>query len=62
MSATHKIVDHKTGVRCGCEYTVDSRGREQITSMCMEHELEFIVRHASAVASCSHANRDLVGE
>jgi hypothetical protein len=59
---TIKLVDHKTGATCGCEYTVDSRGRECITKMCMEHDLEFIVRHAAAVASCSHANRDLTGE
>lgn len=46
---------------CGCEYTVDARGREEWSQMCQEHEQEAIVRHAAAVASCSHVNRDLVG-
>ena len=50
----------KDGSSCGCEYTVDGRGREQHTKFCMEHETTFIARHAAAVASCSHINRDLV--
>jgi hypothetical protein len=59
--STHKIRDPK-GVACGCEYTVDKRQRESITKMCQEHESEFIVRHAAAVASCSHVvNHDLIG-
>jgi hypothetical protein len=62
VSTVHKVVDHRTGARCGCEYTVDSRGREEVTRMCQEHETEHITRHAAAVLSCSHVNRDLVGE
>jgi hypothetical protein len=57
-------VTHRVGgrdVACGCEFTRDKNGREQITNMCIEHEHQFIVRHAAAVASCSHANRDLTG-
>jgi hypothetical protein len=61
VSTAHKVVDHRTGTRCGCEYAVDSRGREEITRMCQEHETEHITRHAAAVLSCSHANRDLTG-
>jgi hypothetical protein len=59
--SVHNIVDHRTGASCGCEYTVDKRGNELITRMCMEHEQEYTARHAAAVASCSHANRDLTG-
>lgn len=58
--STTKIKDAK-GVACGCEFTTDAKGREQMSQMCMEHEVQFIERHAAAVASCSHANRDLVG-
>lgn len=54
-----KVVD-RAGKSCGCEYTADGRGQEIMTKVCQEHESEFIVRHASAVASCSHANHDLV--
>jgi hypothetical protein len=57
--STHKIKDAK-GVACGCEYTVNARDREEMTQMCQEHEAEHIARHAAAVASCSHVNRDLV--
>lgn len=57
---TVKILD-KAGVACGCEYTVDKRDQQRISKMCQEHEIEFIARHAAAVASCSHVNRDLVG-
>ncbi len=55
-----KIRD-KDGVACGCEFTVDRHEREIITQLCQEHEQEFIVRHVAAIASASHANRDLVG-
>ena len=58
--STHKVRD-RAGVACGCEYTLDKHQRELMTQVCMEHEVEFIVRHADAVASCSHVNRDLVG-
>jgi hypothetical protein len=63
--SVHKIRDAK-GVACGCEYTVKG-SQELITKMCQEHEMEFTVRHAAAVASCSHVhrqptdNRDLIG-
>jgi hypothetical protein len=60
---TVKHIEKRPGlpdVACGCEYTVDERGREQVSKMCQEHEAEFIVRHAAAVASCSHVNRDLI--
>jgi len=50
----------KDGSSCGCEYTVDGRGREEHTKFCMEHETEWVIRHAAAIGSCSHANRDLV--
>lgn len=62
--STYKRVDKVDGkeVACGCEWTRDRAGREQWSQMCMGHEHEFIVRHAAAVASCSHVNRDLVGE
>lgn len=53
-----KVVDRK-GVACGCEYTAENN-REQMTKICQEHEAEHIERHAAAVISCSHANRDLV--
>ena len=43
---------------CGCTYTVDKRGREEWTQLCMEHEIEFITRHAAAVSTCSHVHRD----
>jgi hypothetical protein len=58
--STVKLKDAK-GVACGCEITSE-RGREQVTRMCMEHEQEFIVTHAAAIESCSHANRDLVSD
>jgi len=58
--STHKVRDSK-GATCGCEYTVDRHQREEMSKFCMEHELEFIARHAAALGSCSHANRDLVG-
>jgi hypothetical protein len=58
--STHKIVDHKTGATCGCEYTKQGE-REQMSKMCMEHEIERLARHAAAAASCSHINRDLIG-
>jgi hypothetical protein len=45
---------------CGCEYTRDSRDREEHTVFCVPHKKEFDMRHAAAVASCSHANYDLV--
>ena len=57
--STHKVLDRK-GVACGCEYTVDKRGSEEITRMCQEHEAEHIVMAAAAAASGSHVNRDLV--
>jgi len=57
--STTKIRD-RAGVACGCEFTTDSRGREEISRMCQVHEIEFIVQRAAAVASCSHINRDLV--
>ena len=60
---TVKYVEKRPGkpdVTCGCEYTVDNRGRKEWSKMCMEHETTFIARHAAAVASCSHINRDLV--
>jgi hypothetical protein len=60
VNKTIKIKD-KHGVACGCEYQRLPGEREQISRMCMEHEQEFIVRHAAAVASGSHANHDLVG-
>lgn len=53
-----KVID-RAGATCGCEYTVE-RNQEQITRVCQEHEAEFIVRHAAAVASCSHVNLDLI--
>ena len=59
--SVHKILDTR-GVPCGCEYAVDPRGSERYTKMCQEHEIEHITRHAAAVASCSHVNRDLVGQ
>ena len=59
--SVRKVLDAK-GAACGCEYTVDRVGSELITKMCQEHEIEFIVRHAAAVASCSHTvNHDLIG-
>jgi len=58
--STHKLKDAK-GATCGCEYTVNRAGSELITKMCQEHEIEFITRHAAAVASCSHViNHDLI--
>lgn len=58
---TFKHVDHRDGSRCGCEYSIDKRGQESWSRLCMEHEREFIERHMAAVASCSHVNRDLTG-
>jgi hypothetical protein len=55
----HKIQD-RAGVKCGCEYNVHRDGAEEMSKACQEHEIEFIVRHAAALVSCSHANRDLV--
>ena len=46
---------------CGCAYVTDKRGQEVITEVCPEHEAEHIAFHAASIASCSHANRDLVG-
>lgn len=57
--STHKLRDGN-GVACGCEYTVKGN-QETMSKMCQEHEMEHAARHAAAVASCSHANRDLVG-
>jgi hypothetical protein len=62
---TVKHIEKRSGlpdVTCGCEYTTGARGQLDVwTQTCQEHEREFIARHAAAVASCSHANRDLVG-
>lgn len=62
MSA-YKVTRRVDGkdVACGCKFTRDAAGRELMSDVCQEHESEFIVRHAAAVASCSHANRDLIG-
>ena len=49
-------------LKCGCEFVRDARDDERVSKLCMEHEQEFIVRHAAAAASCSHINRDLIGE
>lgn len=59
----HKIMHKVDGksVACGCEYTVHRNGAEEISKVCQEHELEFIVQRAAAVASCSHVNHDLIG-
>lgn len=59
---TFKRIEKVNGkdVACGCEFT-EGPGRERWIRMCMEHETESITRHAAAILSCSHANRDLVG-
>jgi hypothetical protein len=50
---------NKVRLACGCEY-IHVREREEVSKMCQEHEIKFIMRHAAAVLSCSHVNRDLV--
>lgn len=59
---TVKYTEKRPGqpdTKCGCEYAVD-RDREVWSTACQKHEAEFIVRHAAAAVSCSHANHDLV--
>lgn len=54
-------VRDKDVVACGCEITVDSKGREWLSTLCIPHKKEFDMRHAAAAESCSHVNRDLIG-
>jgi hypothetical protein len=56
---TRKVIN-KEGAACGCEITTDHRGNEQLSILCIPHKKEFDMRHAAAVESCSHVNRDLV--
>jgi hypothetical protein len=51
-----------TKLPCGCEYVRDGRERETLTKLCIPHKKEFDQSHAAAVATCSHVNRDLLGE
>jgi hypothetical protein len=55
--STYKIV--VKGVECGCEFTRNGRDQEFMTHLCSEHKHEFDARHAAAVLSCSHVNKDL---